>query len=104
MSLKVGEGVPLPKEFALGQNYPNPFNPVTRIMVEMPKDAVVDVAVYDIVGRRVATILSGEQAAGYHLVEWNGQNASGQSVSSGMYFVRMTSEQFTAVRKVMLMK
>jgi hypothetical protein len=104
LSLKVGEGIALPKKFALGQNYPNPFNPTTHFMVEMPKDAFVDVVVYDILGRRVATLLSGEQTAGYHLVEWDGQNSKSQAVASGMYLIRMTSERFTAIRKVLLMK
>jgi hypothetical protein len=104
LALKVGAGISLPKEFALGQNYPNPFNPVTHVMVEVPKTAVVNVIVYDVLGRNVATLLSGEQTAGYHLVEWNGENAHGVSVSSGMYFIRMMSDQFTAIRKVMLMK
>jgi hypothetical protein len=103
--VKLGEGVPaVPKEFALGQNYPNPFNPTTRMSVDMPKSTDVEVAVYDILGQKIATLLSGQQAAGYHTVEWNGMNQAGLTVPSGTYFVRMISENYTKVQKIMLMK
>ena len=103
--VKLSESVPaLPKEFALGRNYPNPFNPTTRFMVEMPKSADVKVAVYDILGQKIITLLSGQQAAGYHTVEWNGTNSAGLSVPSGTYFIRMVSESYTKVQKAMLMK
>jgi hypothetical protein len=103
--VKLGEDVPaIPKEFALSRNYPNPFNPTTRFVVEMPKSADVEVTVYDILGQRIATLLSGEQAAGYHTVEWNGTNQAGLNVPSGTYFIRMISENFTGVQKVMLIK
>jgi hypothetical protein len=104
LAIAVGNGPAIPKEFALGQNYPNPFNPTTQFSVEIPKTAVVDVVVYDMLGRKVATLLSGEQSAGYHTVEWNGLNTYNQAVSSGIYFIQMTSDQFNAVRKVMMMK
>jgi hypothetical protein len=102
--IKVVQGNAKPKEFALGQNYPNPFNPTTRFNVDLPKDAFVQVVVYDILGQKVATLMNGTYEAGYHSIEWNSTNDRGLSVPSGIYFVRMASEQFTAVRKVMLMK
>jgi hypothetical protein len=102
--LKVNGNPSMPKEFALGQNYPNPFNPVTRFTVEVPRNAVVEVAVYDILGRKVTTLMNGEQEAGYHTIEWNSTNSNGQAVASGMYFIRMASDDFNAVRKVLLMK
>lgn len=94
----------LPKTFALGQNYPNPFNPTTRFDVQMPKTADVTIAVYDILGQQVATLVSGQQQAGYLTVEWDGRDAHGLQVPTGIYFVRMTAEEFTATRKIMLMK
>ncbi|MFI5253536.1 MAG: FlgD immunoglobulin-like domain containing protein [Bacteroidota bacterium] len=102
--VKLGEGVQMPKSFALSQNYPNPFNPTTRMTVEMPKSTDVEIAVYDILGQKVATLLSGQQGAGIHTVEWNGTNQAGLNVPSGTYFVRMISESFTKVQKIMLMK
>jgi hypothetical protein len=102
--LKVSELVNMPKEFALGQNYPNPFNPTTRLAIEMPQDARIEVVVYDILGRQVKTLLNEVKPAGYHSVEWDATNDAGISVPSGTYFVRMTSEKFTSVRKMMLLK
>ncbi|MGA2624212.1 MAG: FlgD immunoglobulin-like domain containing protein, partial [Bacteroidota bacterium] len=102
--LRFAEGRPMPKEFALSQNYPNPFNPTTRFNVDVPKTTNVDVIVYNILGQRVATLLSGIQSAGYHTVEWDGRDAHGLVVPSGMYFVRMTADQFTSVRKAMMLK
>jgi flagellar hook assembly protein FlgD len=72
--------------------------------VQMPVNGSVDVSVYDILGQRIATLLSGEQSAGYHTVEWNGMNNAGLSVPSGIYFVRMNSVGFSVVQKIMLMK
>ena len=102
--VRIVEGSAQPKEFALSQNYPNPFNPTTRLTVEMPKTAILDVSVFDVLGRKINTLLQGEQSAGYHTVEWNGTDAQGLAVPTGMYFVRMTSEEFNTVRKIMLLK
>jgi len=94
----------LPKQFALGQNYPNPFNPTTRMTIAVPQNARVEVNVYDILGRKVKTLMSEDKAPGYYTVEWNGLSEASTSVSSGVYFIRMTSDRFSAVRKVMMMK
>jgi hypothetical protein len=105
LAIKLAEGIPtLPKAFALGRNYPNPFNSATHVSVEMPVSADVEVSVYDILGCKIATLLSGQQEAGYHTVEWNGTNNAGLSAPSGTYFVRMISGSFTGVQKVLLMK
>ncbi len=103
--LKFATGqVAVPKVFALHQNYPNPFNPTTRFNVDIPKTTEVEIAVYDILGQKITTLLSGVQSAGYLTVEWNGVNQHSLTVPSGMYFIRMTSDDFSAVRKVMLLK
>jgi hypothetical protein len=104
--ISVTQGSSLPRVFALGRNYPNPFNPTTQFMVEMPRSGDVDVSVYDLLGRKIATLLSGEQTAGYHTMEWDSHDAQGKVVASGMYFIRMNvpSEQFSATEKVMLLK
>ena len=94
----------LPTEFALGQNYPNPFNPSTRVDIAIPQDAVVDISVFNILGQKVRTLLSGDVAAGYTTVEWNGTNDLGSTAPSGLYMIRMSSDKFSAVRKMMLMK
>jgi hypothetical protein len=94
----------IPTSFSLGANYPNPFNPTTKFVVAVPKAAQVDIVVYDILGRKVRTLLNEETIAGYHTVEWNGQSEDGAQVTSGVYFVRMVSEKFNAVRKIMMVK
>ncbi len=102
----VNAGVAIPKVFALGRNYPNPFNPTTRFSVDVPRSTQVEVSVYDILGRKIATLFNGEQTAGYHTMEWDGRNGEGFAAPTGMYFIRMTApaEQFSAVQKIMLMK
>ena len=102
----VSPGIAIPKVFALSRNYPNPFNPVTRFSVDVPWFAQVDVSVYDILGRKIATIWNAEQTAGYHTMEWDGRTSEGQMAPSGVYFIRMTAPagQFTAVQKALLMK
>ena len=104
--LSVSPGTALPRVFALGRNYPNPFNPTTQFTVEMPRQGDVDVSIYDVLGRKLATLLSGSQPAGYHTLEWDSRDGSGFAVASGIYFIRMSvpSEQFVATQKVMLLK
>ncbi len=103
--VSLGAGVSgLPKVFALSQNYPNPFNPTTTFMVDVPRLSQVSVIVYDLLGRKVATLLSGELEAGTHQVVWAGKDDLGKLASSGIYFVRMNADEFTSVRKIMLMK
>ena len=102
--LKLTDAPAVPKAFALSQNYPNPFNPVTHFSVEIPRASVVDVTVYDVLGRKITTLLTGDQEAGYHLMEWDSKDSHGLNVPSGMYMVRMTAGEFNAVRKIMLMK
>jgi hypothetical protein len=92
-----------PQEFLLGQNYPNPFNPETVIPYTLAARADVKLSVYDLLGREVATLVSGPQSAGAHAVSWNGSQAA-----SGLYFYRLeatsgaTRQQ--ATRKLMLLK
>jgi flagellar hook assembly protein FlgD len=103
-------GGTMPKEFALSQNYPNPFNPSTKLEVSLPQAAYLDVAVYNILGQKVTTLVNEMRDAGYQTVTWNGTTQGGTNVASGIYFVRMNAtpvsggEGFNAVRKIMLMK
>jgi hypothetical protein len=94
----------IPVDYNLGQNYPNPFNPSTTFEFAMPKIAKVEIVVYDILGSKVATLFDGVKAVGYHKVEWNGKNSEGSVVPSGVYFVKMTSDGFSAVKKALMLK
>jgi len=91
--------VGVPTEFALSQNYPNPFNPSTKINYDLPKDGLVSIALYDLTGRQVASIVNEVKTAGYYTVQFNASN-----LSSGMYFYRITSGSFVSTKKMALIK
>jgi FlgD Ig-like domain len=104
LAVVMGSGVNIPKVFALGQNYPNPFNPVTRFSYDVPKLVEVQIAVYNLLGQKVKTLLSGETSPGSYEMEWAGTDGQGVSVPTGIYFIRMSADDFKATQKVMLMK
>ncbi len=97
------EGV-FPKELALFQNYPNPFNPSTEIRFSVASEGPVELAVYNMVGQRVRTLVADTLPAGEHTVQWDATDNAGQQVSAGMYFYRLQSDGQTAVRKMILAK
>ncbi len=99
LTLGVEEGTNRPEQFALLQNYPNPFNPSTRIIYTIPRLSHVILKVFDILGREVATIVNETRHAGRHSVQWN---AAG--VPSGVYFYRITAEDFVQTQKMVLIK
>jgi len=85
--------------FELGQNYPNPFNPVTNITYSVPLKGNVSIKVYDVLGNEVANLFNGIQESGTHTVSFNAN-----SLASGMYLYTITAGNFTATKKMMLMK
>ena len=94
----------LPEEFALNTNYPNPFNPTTTISFDVPEASDVRLEVYDMMGRRVATLLNGQLNAGRYEASWNARTDAGTPVASGVYLYRMQAGSFEAVRRMVLMK
>jgi hypothetical protein len=104
LTLEAANREVLPTQFSLSGNYPNPFNPSTKFVVAVPKTALVDIVVYDILGKKVRTLIHEEKEAGYHAIEWNGLSDDGAATPSGVYFVRMVSEKFNAVQKIMMLK
>lgn len=99
----------LPTSFGLQQNYPNPFNPTTNVKFSIPEKSNVEIAVFDMLGRKVRTLVSENLGANVYSVEWNGRNDNGTSLASGVYNIRMVAaselgKTFTDVRKVVLMK
>ncbi|MCX6827328.1 MAG: M6 family metalloprotease domain-containing protein [candidate division Zixibacteria bacterium] len=98
-----GDGL-LPREIALGQNYPNPFNPSTNIEVYLPAGTNLTLAVYDILGRTVNTILDGYYSAGSIRAKWNGTDHNGQPLPSGVYFYELKTPHKIDVKKMLLIK
>jgi hypothetical protein len=95
---------PSPNAVSLRAPYPNPFNPSTAISFTVGKRQNVRLTVYDAEGRRVARLADREFAAGSHTIRWNGLNAEGRSVSSGVFFVRMVADKYQATRRIVLMR
>jgi len=93
------ENSSLPTVYSLSQNYPNPFNPTTTIKFGIPKAGDVSLAVYDILGRKIAELINGNLTAGYHTVNFNATN-----LASGVYFYRIEAGDFVSVKKLMLLK
>jgi len=103
LSVKDVPGV-LPKDFALDQNYPNPFNPSTTIRFSLPQESKVKLVVYDITGAVVKTVMDNALSAGNKEVTWDGTNSNGAKVASGMYLYRIEAGNFSAVKKMLLLK
>lgn len=98
--------IALPKAFSLSQNSPNPFNPSTTIKYQVPEGqaAKVQIVVFNVRGQKVITLVDELKESGDFTVNWNGTNTSGQRVSSGVYFYRMSAGEFSAVRKMVIVK
>ena len=89
----------VPGTYNLYQNYPNPFNPTTTIKYSIPEVGIVSLKVYDLLGKEVVTLVSDYKPAGSYTVEFDGSH-----LSSGIYFYKLTSGQFTSVKKLILLK
>ena len=94
----------LPLNFHLAQNYPNPFNPKTKIRYSIPKDGLVQLMIYDILGREIFRIVDTQIKAGNHIAVWNGKNVNGENVGAGMYFYKLKSRDYTSTKKMILLK
>ena len=91
--------VALPTAYALDQNYPNPFNPATVIAYALPHASHVSLVVYDIAGRRVATLLDEDQPAGFKTIRWDPRD-----LPSGVYVYRLNADDYTQTRRMMLVR
>jgi hypothetical protein len=94
----------LPKQFQLDQNYPNPFNPNTRIILGVPEAASWSLAIYDVTGRLIKKFDGSTGGPRFVTIEWDGTNQSGIPVASGVYLYRANAGDFTAVKKMILLK
>lgn len=96
---KIVEENNLPKEFSLSHNYPNPFNSSTKIDYALPKPTQVSIDIYDVLGRRVKTIVNEHQNAGHHSVTF-----SSSSLATGIYIYRIQTLDFSKAHKMLIVK
>ena len=89
----------IPSQYSLKQNYPNPFNPVTNIVFEVPKSGLVHLSVYDALGRELSVLVNENLSAGVYNYKFNASN-----LASGVYFYKMTSSDFSAVKRMAVIK
>src|SRR5205085_8000985 len=89
----------VPNAFALSQNYPNPFNPTTNIKFSIPKNSLVKMTVFDITGKEVTTLVNGNYTAGTYNVDFDASN-----IASVVYFYKIQADDFTSVKKMLLVK
>ena len=94
----------IPKAFTLHQNYPNPFNPTTQIQYDLPESKFVSIDIYDVMGRKIKSLVNSVQDAGYRSVYWDATNNLGQSVSAGMYIYTIIAGDLVQTKKMVLMK
>jgi hypothetical protein len=100
----VQKDIAIPTQFALEQNYPNPFNPTTLINYSIPNNAFVVLKIYDMLGREIKTLVNNQMSAGKYSVAWKGEDNNGNKVTSGIYIYRITAGNFSAARKMVVLK
>jgi hypothetical protein len=89
----------IPASFSLSQNYPNPFNPSTTISFSLPSRSFVTLKIFDMLGKEVTTIVSGEMSSGNYTKQWDAA-----IMSSGIYFYRLQAGSFTETKKLILLR
>jgi hypothetical protein len=94
----------LPDEFALHQNYPNPFNPITTLRYDLPEQSMVNIIIYDLLGRQIRTLINQTQDAGFKSVIWDATNDYGKPVSAGVYLYQIHAGEFVQTKKMVLLK
>ena len=90
--------------FYLGQNYPNPFNPVTNIDFQLPKHGQARLAIYNVNGQLVRTLLNSELNAGPHTISWDGANDAGEQVTSGIYLYELKTDDGKLSHRMVMLK
>ena len=98
------DGLALPETCYLRQNYPNPFNPYTIIEFGLPEKSQVDLAVYNLLGQKIKTLINKSLPANNYVFEWDGTNDNGVKVSSGVYLYKLISGNYTETKKMIMLK
>ena len=104
-ALSLDENLSIPTQFALHQNYPNPFNPSTQISFDIPEGSEgVTLNIYNVLGKKVSTLINNSMNPGRHKVEWNAKDNEGNPVASGIYFYELNTPSFTSRKKMLLIR
>ena len=101
---EIGNLKPLPDRFNLDQNMPNPFNPSTVIGYQLPEAGMVRLAIYNLLGQEVRVLVNERRDAGTFSATWDGADASGSGVASGIYLYRIQAGSFSATRRMLFLK
>jgi len=100
----VNDGGLAPDKYGLAQNYPNPFNPQTIIGYQLPASSSVKLTIYNVLGQEIRTLVNTVESAGYKSIIWDGRDNSGRVVTPGVYIYKLQAGNFTAIRKMILLK
>ncbi|MEC7926936.1 MAG: FlgD immunoglobulin-like domain containing protein [Candidatus Neomarinimicrobiota bacterium] len=104
LELRRSSSSAIPETFALHQAYPNPFNPVTTIRFDLPEDSDIRLTIYNLVGKEIRNLVSGEMPSGFNYIIWDGANNTGQAVSAGVYLFQIQADGFVQTKKMILLK
>ena len=102
--LEINNESVISETFTIHQNYPNPFNPVTSLTYDLPEDGLVNITIYDMMGRIVKTLFKSSQTAGYKSIIWDATNDRNEPVPAGMYLYTIQAGEFRKTRKMVLLK
>ena len=94
----------IPNEYTIHQNYPNPFNPSTTLRYALPEQSDVKITIYDMIGRKVKTLVNNSQNAGYKSVIWDATDDYGERVGAGMYLYQIQAGEYISTKKMVLLK
>ena len=102
--LSLNDNIVIPSRYTLHQNYPNPFNPVTTLRYDLPENGLVNITIYDMLGRQVKTLINQTQDAGYRSIIWNATNDYDKPVSAGIYLYQIQAGEYISTKKMVLLK
>ncbi|MEC9274658.1 MAG: T9SS type A sorting domain-containing protein, partial [Candidatus Neomarinimicrobiota bacterium] len=94
----------IPTIFFVYQNYPNPFNPITTLRYDLPENGLVNITIYDMLGRKIRTLINEQQDPGYKSLIWNATNDYGKPVSAGIYLYQIQAGEYISTKKMVLLK
>tara|TARA_B100000315_G_scaffold168186_1_gene156728 strand:- start:12 stop:917 length:906 start_codon:yes stop_codon:yes gene_type:complete len=102
--LNINHDKTIPDQYILFPNYPNPFNPLTTLRYDLPENAMVNITIYDMLGREIKTLVNATQDAGFKSVQWDATNDYGKPVSAGIYLYQIQAGEFVQTKKMVFLK